>query len=149
MNLSETAFVTPKDGNFVSGFASICRFIIDEYKERKIINLAASCFNLKWFTPTDEVSLCGHATLATSKVLFDILGTLYNIYNINNIFCTILSTKIIFMTILGNKNESIQFDSLSGPLHCKKLADGKFQLDFPGYEISSIVKQFKTTFSID
>jgi PhzF family phenazine biosynthesis protein len=41
-NLSETAFVLPgKDG-----------------------------FGLRWFTPTMEVDLCGHATLATAFVLF-------------------------------------------------------------------------------
>lgn len=28
-------------------------------------------FNLRWFTPTQEVDLCGHATLAAAKVLFD------------------------------------------------------------------------------
>ena len=42
-NLSETAFFVPEgDG-----------------------------FRLRWFTPTDEVVLCGHATLATACVLFD------------------------------------------------------------------------------
>src|SRR6476469_8167430 len=41
-NLSETAFVIPRDG--VSP--------------------------LRWFTPTTEVDLCGHATLATAHVLF-------------------------------------------------------------------------------
>lgn len=43
MNLSETAFVLPqKDG-----------------------------FSLRWFTPKMEVSLCGHATLATAHVLWE------------------------------------------------------------------------------
>jgi PhzF family phenazine biosynthesis protein len=43
MNLSETAFVLPiSDG-----------------------------FSLRWFTPTTEVDLCGHATLATAHVLFE------------------------------------------------------------------------------
>ncbi len=42
MNLSETAFVTPRR----SGFA------------------------LRWFTPEVEVELCGHATLATAHVLW-------------------------------------------------------------------------------
>ncbi len=42
-NLAETAFFVPAD---------------DE-------------FNLRWFTPTVEVRLCGHATLATSYVLFN------------------------------------------------------------------------------
>jgi predicted PhzF superfamily epimerase YddE/YHI9 len=45
-NLSETAFAVPE----------------------------ADGFHLRWFTPTVEVELCGHATLATSFVL-DLLGT--------------------------------------------------------------------------
>ena len=32
-------------------------------------------FHIRWFTPTVEVDLCGHATLATAYVLFEI----YNI----------------------------------------------------------------------
>ncbi len=31
-------------------------------------------FRLRWFTPTTEVKLCGHATLATSHVLYNHLG---------------------------------------------------------------------------
>jgi predicted PhzF superfamily epimerase YddE/YHI9 len=43
MNLSETAFLRPKsDGTY----------------------------RLRWFTPTDEVDLCGHATLASAHVLW-------------------------------------------------------------------------------
>lgn len=43
MNLSETAFLHPeKDG-----------------------------YRLRWFTPTTEVDLCGHATLASAHVLFE------------------------------------------------------------------------------
>ena len=45
-SLSETAFFVPKE---------------DHYE-------------LRWFTPTVEVDLCGHATLATAYVLFDHLG---------------------------------------------------------------------------
>lgn len=41
-NLSETAFYVPKDDGF----------------------------EIRWFTPNTEVDLCGHATLATSYVLF-------------------------------------------------------------------------------
>ena len=41
-NLSETAFVLPSGGEF----------------------------ELRWFTPSIEVDLCGHATLATAHVLF-------------------------------------------------------------------------------
>lgn len=31
-------------------------------------------FRLRWFTPVHEVDLCGHATLASAYVLFNILG---------------------------------------------------------------------------
>lgn len=31
-------------------------------------------FELRWFTPTDEVDLCGHATLASAFVLYNFLG---------------------------------------------------------------------------
>lgn len=31
-------------------------------------------FQLRWFTPVAEVSLCGHATLAAAHVIFEILG---------------------------------------------------------------------------
>lgn len=31
-------------------------------------------FDLRWFTPVTEVELCGHATLASAKVLFDLRG---------------------------------------------------------------------------
>jgi len=48
MHLSETAFLLPlPDG--------------------------PSTYALRWFTPTDEVDLCGHATLAASKVLWEVL----------------------------------------------------------------------------
>ena len=29
-------------------------------------------FLLRWFTPAAEVALCGHATLATAKIIFDV-----------------------------------------------------------------------------
>jgi PhzF family phenazine biosynthesis protein len=48
MNLSETAFLVPQDDGF----------------------------NLRWLTPTVEVELCGHATLASAHTLWetDVLG---------------------------------------------------------------------------
>jgi PhzF family phenazine biosynthesis protein len=49
MNLSETAFVSPLRSAQTSG---------EDY-------------SLRWFTPLVEVPLCGHATLATAKVLFE------------------------------------------------------------------------------
>lgn len=35
---------------------------------------AGPAFHLRWFTPTMEVDLCGHATLAAAHVLFNHLG---------------------------------------------------------------------------
>lgn len=49
MNISETAFVTKSSGEDFS---------------------TASTFGLRWFTPTTEVPLCGHATLAAATVIF-------------------------------------------------------------------------------
>jgi PhzF family phenazine biosynthesis protein len=48
-NLSETAYFVPS-------------------------NLAGADFQLRWFTPTEEVDLCGHATLASGHVLLNSLG---------------------------------------------------------------------------
>ena len=32
-------------------------------------------YDLRWFTPTVEMDLCGHATLASGYVIFELLGT--------------------------------------------------------------------------
>lgn len=75
-NLSETAFLVP----------------------------GGSSFELRWFTPTTEVALCGHATLASAKVLFDCLDW---------------------------PEESISFQTRqSGTLHVTRRSD-LFELDFP------------------
>lgn len=92
MNLSETAFVQPASANqsFTKG----------------------SVFNLRWFTPTNEVSLCGHATIASAAVLFFVLDN--------------RSSKIIFETKSGSlitqrKNNSISMDfPLNRPLQQDK-----------------------------
>lgn len=60
-------------------------------------------FHIRWFTPETEVDLCGHATLATSHVLF---------------------------THLGFAGEVITFESRSGPLRVTRSGD-LYQLDFP------------------
>ena len=49
MNLSETAFCHPRPGDRTGG--------------------GSGEWDLRWFTPTAEVDLCGHATLATAHVL--------------------------------------------------------------------------------
>ena len=37
---------------------------------------SGSRFRLRWFTPTTEVPLCGHATLAAAAALFKVTGFL-------------------------------------------------------------------------
>ncbi len=77
MNLSETAFVQAQpDG----------------------------CFSLRWFTPTTEVDLCGHATLATSHILWQ-QGLL-------------------------SKTKTALFDTLSGRLTVN-LIDTLMEMNFP------------------
>ncbi|KAK7003851.1 phenazine biosynthesis-like domain-containing protein [Biomphalaria glabrata] len=82
MNLSETAFVTLTKGDFQS----------------------SPSFGLRWFTPTTEVSLCGHATLASAAVLFN---------------------------EAGNQCEQIHFDSLSGELTVERSQKDLITLNFP------------------
>lgn len=78
MNLSETAFVLPI------------------YNESDI-------YSLRWFTPEVEVPLCGHGTIGTAKVLFDVF-------------------KI--------KADEIIFETKSGKLTAKKYEEG-IGIDMP------------------
>lgn len=73
MNLSETAFLIP-DG---------------------------SGYQIRWLTPSLEVDLCGHATLASAHVLF------------------------------SEGREKVEFFSRSGALTAARLPDGWIRLDFP------------------
>jgi PhzF family phenazine biosynthesis protein len=65
-------------------------------------------YHIRWFTPKSEVDMCGHATLASAYVLFE---------------------------ILGYTEESIVFSSKSGDLQVKKHA-GKYTMNFPLQEIT-------------
>ncbi|KAL7641716.1 UNVERIFIED_CONTAM: hypothetical protein RMT77_007589 [Armadillidium vulgare] len=85
INISETAYVTAQENSSPN-----------VWKE-------GNKFGLRWFTPTHEVPLCGHATLATAHTLFN---------------------------IIGNKSDSIEFETLSGSLWVKKHEDG-ISMDFP------------------
>lgn len=76
MNLSETAFLLPRG---------------DRY-------------GLRWFTPSMEVDLCGHATLASAHVLWD--------------------------TEAAGRSEAIEFDTRSGVLTARQAA-AWIELDFP------------------
>ena len=60
-------------------------------------------YDLRWFTPTVEMDLCGHATLASAFLIFEILGT---------------------------DHTTLRFQTRSGELTVEKK-DGKFVLDFP------------------
>jgi PhzF family phenazine biosynthesis protein len=58
---------------------------------------------LRWFTPSTEVDLCGHATLATAHVLFQHRGV---------------------------DAPELRFESRSGPLSVRRASDG-YEMDFP------------------
>lgn len=77
-NLSETAFIVPS---------------------------STHDYHIRWFTPTDEVRLCGHATLAATYVIF---------------------------LFLRPELSVVRFDSLSGTLKVMRDADW-LTLDFPAW----------------
>lgn len=68
-----------------------------------LVRKTAGQYHLRWFTPTVEVPLCGHATLASAYVLKE---------------------------CLGEKSASITFDSKSGPL-IVDCSEDKLAMDFP------------------
>ncbi|KAJ1957052.1 hypothetical protein EC988_001028 [Linderina pennispora] len=86
LNQTETAFVTPTNASGPDAFRT------------------ASQFGLRWFTPTQEIKLCGHATLATAHVLF---------------------------TFFENVSNVLHFNSLSGELRVQRAADGFLAMAFP------------------
>jgi len=67
-------------------------------------------YDIRWFTPALEINLCGHATLASAFVLFD---------------------------ILKEKKKSITFDSKSGLLTVTKKKD-VLLMDFPSWKPEKI-----------
>ena len=67
-------------------------------------------FEIRWFTPLTEVDLCGHATLATAHVIWQVAGI---------------------------TSSDLQFMSRSGLLRVKKDGE-KIQLDFPADKLSTI-----------
>ncbi|XP_033644123.1 phenazine biosynthesis-like domain-containing protein 1 [Asterias rubens] len=83
MNLSETAYLQSVEPE--ESFQNVSRV------------------KIRWFTPTNEVNLCGHATLASAAALF---------------------------YVVGNRCDSIRFQSKSGELIASR--EGKsIGLDFP------------------
>ena len=90
-NLAETAFIVP----------------VDDAHELT--------YELRWFTPTSEVALCGHATLATAYVLIHHLG--------------VTAKEINFIT------------RQSGTLSVRLLENGQLAMSFPSI---SVVKSADT-----
>ena len=68
-------------------------------------------FNLQWFTPTCEVSMCGHATLASAYILF---------------------------TQSRNCNKEITFSAKCGLLKTHLTPDGVVSMDFPLADLEDI-----------
>lgn len=67
-------------------------------------------FGLRWFTPTLEVPLCGHATLASGHAL---------------------------LAELGLEAPAVTFDTLSGPLTVSREA-GAYAMDFPASQVHQV-----------
>jgi PhzF family phenazine biosynthesis protein len=83
-NLAETAFIVPVDGQW----------------------------EIRWFTPTAEVALCGHATLAAAHVAF---------YH------------------LKYEKETISFVTReSGTLNVSRLEDGRLLMSFPAITVTQL-----------
>ncbi|XP_063604521.1 phenazine biosynthesis-like domain-containing protein 1 [Penaeus indicus] len=101
LNLSETAYVSPTGSDTEPWVTS-------------------SQFTLRWFTPTNEVPLCGHATLATAHTLFN---------------------------CLGNRNNRLEFKTMSGVLVARK--DGSnIILDFPENPPEPLTAQQRTDLDV-
>ena len=111
------------DKPFHGNPAAVCvmdRWIPDETMQAIATenNLAETAFavkegeryRLRWFTPSMEEELCGHATLAASFVLF---------------------------TFYEPDADEIRSTSLSGDLSVKRRGD-RFELDFPTYALTEI-----------
>lgn len=93
MNLSETAFLRSRDGRGASG-------------RRRAQGVRS--FDLRWFTPTVEVDLCGHATLASAHALWE--------------------------DGRAAPTEKLHFHTRSGVLKAERLVEGGrvwIELDFP------------------
>jgi PhzF family phenazine biosynthesis protein len=67
-NLSETAFICPFSSSQVSPPAGEGDPIAIGIEETEVFD-----FEIRWFTPTLEINLCGHATLGSAYVLFNIM----------------------------------------------------------------------------
>ncbi len=76
-----------------------------------VVELGLNQYSIRWFTPTVEVDLCGHATLAAAHVLFESIGSDVN---------------------------SISFQSASGPLRVERNTGGMLTLNFPARRLTPV-----------
>ena len=83
MNLSETAFLLERSDGY----------------------------GLRWFTPTVEVDLCGHATLASAHILWEVGAE--------------------------SPEETLRFHTRSGVLQAKRRAEG-IELDLPAHPVEAV-----------
>ncbi|MBC7875025.1 MAG: PhzF family phenazine biosynthesis protein [Ferruginibacter sp.] len=81
-------------------------FFVPASSPKKGSREGAADFDIRWFTPALEINLCGHATLASAYVIFEIL-------------------KI--------KKKKVVFDSKSGLLTVIKKKD-MLEMDFPSWK---------------
>ena len=73
-------------------------------------------FSLRWFTPTIEFPLCGHATLATASILFSSHTQGY----------------------LPEGLDQVKFETLSGILTARALPDSKIELELPAGDTTAV-----------
>lgn len=83
-NLSETAFLVGGDG----------------------------VYDLRWFTPLAEVDLCGHATLASAHVVFEVLEP---------------------------GQDTVHFETRSGALWVRKQDGGRLSMNFPALAAKAVM----------
>lgn len=111
------------DKVFSGNPAAVC--VLDKWPDEQLMknialenNLSETAFvvkepegyHLRWFTPKDEINLCGHATLATAFVIL-------NYYD--------------------KDSETVEFNTMSGKLTVTKK-DDLYEMDFPTYELKEI-----------
>lgn len=77
-------------------------------------------YDIRWFTPTVEINLCGHATLASAYVLFNLLGF---------------------------EKQQLRFQSKTGILTITK-DDALFTMDFPSWKPEKIAEYHPSLFDI-
>tara|TARA_B100001123_G_C15286112_1_gene1015692 strand:- start:594 stop:1379 length:786 start_codon:yes stop_codon:yes gene_type:complete len=96
------AAVVPLDG-WLNDMVLLSIALENNLSETAYIVPNGEGYNIRWFTPGVEVDLCGHATLASSHVIF---------------------------TKLGFAGSVIEFQSRSGPLIVEQEKNG-YVMDFP------------------